>query len=90
LDGIKRKLPLKTPVEENIFGMTSARRKELGIERLPGYLFQAVDNLKVSALAKETLGEHTFEKFIANKKIEWDEYRSHVSDYELEKYLPVL
>ncbi|HPA14203.1 MAG TPA: hypothetical protein PKV75_02915, partial [Desulfobacterales bacterium] len=36
------------------------------------------------------LGDHIFEKFISNKKIEWDKYRTHVSKFELEKYLPIL
>jgi glutamine synthetase len=41
-------------------------------------------------LVKEALGDHIFEKFIENKKIEWDQYRTHVSQYELDKYLPIL
>jgi len=36
------------------------------------------------------LGDHIFEKFIANKTIEWDNYRLHVSKYEIDKYLPIL
>ena len=43
-----------------------------------------------SELVRKVLGEHTFNKFIANKDIEWDNYRTHVSSYELEKYLSVL
>ena len=36
------------------------------------------------------LGDHVYESFIANKKIEWDDYRRHITDYELRRYLPVL
>jgi glutamine synthetase len=43
-----------------------------------------------SALVKEALGEHIFNKFLENKKIEWDAYRMHVSTYEIERYLPIL
>jgi len=39
---------------------------------------------------REALGDHIFEKFIANKKMEWDQYRTHVSGYEIEKYLSIL
>jgi len=39
---------------------------------------------------KEALGEHIFNKFIENKKIEWDRYRTHVTDYEIDNYLPIL
>ncbi|MDR1124040.1 MAG: glutamine synthetase family protein [Elusimicrobiota bacterium] len=90
LDGIKNKLPLRAPVEENIFKMTPQERKKLDIDNLPGYLFHAVNNTKESELVKKSLGAHTFEKFIINKEIEWDKYRTHVSAYELEKYLPIL
>ncbi|WP_428897475.1 glutamine synthetase [Parelusimicrobium proximum] len=87
LDGIKNKMKLVDPVEDNIFKMNSKERKERGIGSLPNHLFEAVANTKTSELVKKTLGEHTHEKFIANKKIEWDGYRTHVSSYEIGKYL---
>ena len=43
-----------------------------------------------SAVVKEALGEHIFNKFLENKKIEWDRFRTHVSTYEVERYLPIL
>ena len=43
-----------------------------------------------SELVRKTLGEHVFENFITNKKLEWDEYRTQITDYELGKYLPIL
>jgi glutamine synthetase len=61
-----------------------------GIASLPGSLGEAIYETENSDLVRETLGDHIFEKFIDNKKIEWDNYRSHVSEYELETYLPVL
>jgi len=39
---------------------------------------------------KETLGEHTFEIFLANKKAEWDKFRTYVTDFEIKEYLPIL
>ncbi|KUK43589.1 MAG: Glutamine synthase, partial [Methanothrix harundinacea] len=36
------------------------------------------------------LGDHVFTNFIASKKVEWDEYRTDVSRWEIEKYLPLL
>lgn len=90
LDGIKNKLEAPAMTEENIFRMTPAEREKRGIGTLPAYLYEAVNETRGSALVKNILGEHTFEKFIANKDIEWDRYRTHVSSYELEKYLSVL
>ena len=70
--------------------MTPAEREAKGIESLPGNLGEAIQLTEGSDLVREALGDHIFGKFIANKKIEWDAYRTHVSDYELEKYLPIL
>ena len=39
---------------------------------------------------KEALGEFVFNSFIQNKKKEWDEYKSQVTDYEIQRYLPIL
>lgn len=90
LDGIKRKLPVPAITEENIFQMTPEERAKHGIKTLPAYLYEAVNYTRRSDLVKRVLGKHTFEKFIANKDIEWDHYRTHVSSYELERYLSVL
>ncbi|MBE3090253.1 MAG: glutamine synthetase [Actinobacteria bacterium] len=90
LEGIKNKYKLPEPIEENIFEMDVKRREEAGIETLPNNLYEAVKIMEGSKLVKETLGDHIFQKFIDNKKIEWDRYRTHVSKYELDSYLSVL
>jgi glutamine synthetase len=46
--------------------------------------------MEKSEFMRETLGDHIFNKVLANKKIEWDRFRTHVTDYELNQYLPVL
>ena len=90
LAGIEGNYPLPDPVEEDIFEMTPVEREARGISSLPGNLYAAVEEVKKSTLVREALGDHIFNKFIANKEIEWDRYRTHVSRYELEKYLPIL
>jgi len=90
LKGIEKGYELPPPVEEDIFEMSEASRKKHGIDSLPGSLSEAIQLTEKSELVKETLGDHIFEKFIENKKIEWDHYRTHVSQFELEKYLPIL
>jgi glutamine synthetase len=90
LKGIEEKYELSAPIEENIFEMDEKRREEAGIETLPNNLWEAVQYMQESKLVKETLGDHIFEKFIENKKIEWDRYRTHVSKYELDTYLSIL
>ncbi len=90
LKGIEKGYELPAPVEEDIFEMSEASRKKHGIDSLPGSLSEAIQLTEKSELVKETLGDHVFEKFIENKKIEWDRYRTHVSQFELERYLPIL
>lgn len=89
LRGIDEKLELRDPIEENIFGMSPADRTGLDIEELPGNLYEAILEAEKSTLLRETLGDHIFDKYIANKKIEWDQYRIQVTDYELKRYLPI-
>ncbi|HVP76431.1 MAG TPA: type I glutamate--ammonia ligase [Thermodesulfobacteriota bacterium] len=90
LKGIEKGYALAAPVEEDIFEMSEAARKKHGIDSLPGSLAEAIQIMEKSELVRECLGDHVFEKFIENKKIEWDQYRTHVSQFEIEKYLPIL
>jgi glutamine synthetase len=90
LAGIDNKYKLPDPIEENIFEMTPEERIKKKIDALPGSLENAIRETEKSALVKETLGKHIFEQLIANKKVEWDEYRIAVSNHEIEKYLPFL
>jgi glutamine synthetase len=61
-----------------------------GVHRLPSNLAEALDAMERSELVRTTLGEHVFEWFLRNKREEWDRYQSHVSQFELKAYLPVL
>ncbi|MDZ7838668.1 MAG: glutamine synthetase family protein [Actinomycetota bacterium] len=90
LEGIANNYTLPDPIEENIFEMDEKRRAKASIDTLPNNLFEAVKFMEKSKLMRKTLGDHIFYKFIENKKIEWDRYRTHVSNYELETYLSVL
>ncbi len=90
LEGIEKKYPLPDPIEDDIFEMTPSERKKRNIEELPGNLYAAILKAEKSELVKKILGEHIFNKFIENKKVEWDMYRTHVSKFELETYLPKL
>ncbi len=90
LKGIQEGYELPEPIEEDIFEMSPRARAERGIEALPGSLGEAIVEMENSDLVREALGDHIFEKFVTNKKIEWDKYRAHVSQYELDNYLPIL
>jgi glutamine synthetase len=90
LKGIEAGYTLRPPVEDDIYEMDAHERKELEIESLPGSLIEAIELTSKSKVVKETLGDHVFTKFIENKRIEWDNYRTWVTDYELNEYYPIL
>ncbi|MEO6101700.1 MAG: glutamine synthetase family protein [Tepidiformaceae bacterium] len=90
LDGIENERPLPPPVEENVFEMSPADRAARGIEMLPGSLIEAIEEAEASPFLRTALGDHTFESLIKNKRIEWERYRRHITDFELAEYLPIL
>jgi len=89
LKGVEKEYELADPIEEDIYEMSEKEKNKKGIITLPGNLYEAIIELEKSELVKEALGEHIFNKYLENKKIEWDMYRTHVSRYEIEKYLPI-
>ena len=90
LEGIEREYQIPPPVEENVFEMRDEERVEKGIGAIPTSLWEAILLAESSELLRQSLGDHVFKIFIENKRIEWDSYRSQVTDYEIHRYLPVL
>ena len=68
----------------------SSERQRRGIGTLPANLLEAIHVTEKSELVQKALGDHVFHAFIENKKIEWDQYRTQVTEYELKRYLPIL
>ena len=87
LDGIEKGLTPPEEITENIFAMDTATRVAKGIESLPGTLKEAVDAMKADELICATLGEHVTMQYTEGKEKEWDAYRTHVSAWEIERYL---
>lgn len=88
--GIENKLEPPKPVEEDVFTLSEEERKKRNIGTLPGSLGEAIELAEKSELVRETLGNHIFNAFLRNKKREWDEFKSQVTEYEIKKYLPIL
>ncbi|NEA33520.1 glutamine synthetase family protein [Streptomyces sp. SID13031] len=90
LKGIEEGYELPREVEEDVWSLTSRERKALGIKPLPSSLAEAISVMEDSELVAETLGEHVFDFFLRNKRVEWQDYRKQVTPFELNKLLPVL
>ena len=90
LEGIDGKCELPPPSEQNAAEMTEAERREAGIQMLPQDLSQAIDLAEGGELVRRVLGDHLFEKYLENKKMDWSNYRAQVTGYELEQHLTIL
>ena len=88
LRGIERGYELPDESVTNVFELTPAERAAAGIGALPQSLSEALDVMEGSDLVAEALGEHIFEWFLRNKRNEWQAYKSHVTPFELARYLP--
>ncbi|MCF2532825.1 glutamine synthetase family protein [Yinghuangia soli] len=90
LKGVEEGYELPPGAEDDVWALTDAERRALGIAPLPQNLAEAIALMERSELLPEVLGEHVFEFFLRNKRQEWEEYRQQVTPFELGKYLPVL
>jgi glutamine synthetase len=90
LAGIKNKYELRAPIEKDVYQLNGEEKAKEGITSLPGSLIEAIALTEESELVREALGDHVFNNFIRSKKVEWDNYRVNVTEWELKAYLGVL
>ncbi len=90
LDGIEKGYELPADVIDDVYEMSAAERAERGIGQLPEDLHEAIEEMERSELLRETMGEQVFEWYIRNKRMEWDDYKSRITLWETEGYLPLL
>ena len=87
LDGVRNKIEPLKPVEANIYKLSGRERRKMHIESLPGSLKEALGYMEKSLIAKTALGPHILEEFLTAKEIEWDAFRTYVSQWEIDRYL---
>ena len=87
MKGIEEDYPIQPPAAGSISDMNESQRQSLGIRTLPSSLGHAIALAEDSDLLRDALGEHIFPSFIQNKRKEWDEYCSQITDYEIKHYL---
>ena len=87
LDGIKHKLTPPESVDQNIYEMNREEREAVGVQDLPSTLYTAVKAMKENDVVRSALGNHIYRQFIQSKSLEWDYYRTQVSEWEREQYI---
>ncbi len=90
LKGVEEGYDLPPETEDDVWSLNERERRSLGIAPLPRSLHEAIEVAENSELLADTLGEHVFDFFLRNKRAEWEEYRSHVHNFERDRMLPVL
>jgi glutamine synthetase len=87
LDGIDGNCKAVPPIYDNLFKCTDAEREALGVGELPANLFEAMKAFKHDPLIQEAMGPHITEKLLEAKRREWNEFRRHVSEWEIKRYI---
>jgi len=94
LDGVRKKIEPGEPVEVNVYHLSEAKRRELGIKTLPTSLKEALEEWDSDDICIRALGKESAEKYVELKMEEWKEYEPHAPEeknkvtlWELQKYL---
>ena len=89
LDGVRQGYELPDEASDYL-ELTRRERASLDtrVGSLPQSLAEALDAMEGSDLVREALGDHIFEWFLRNKRAEWFDYKSQVTQFELDRYLP--
>ena len=87
LDGIDRELELDEPTSDDVWDLTNAERRAMGIKPLPASLDSALSYLENSEFVAQNLGEDVFSYFVSNKRQEWADYSHQVTAYEMQHFL---
>jgi glutamine synthetase len=90
LDGIENKIEPPEDIDFDAFELSLDEIKAKGIGILPGDLNEAINAFEVDDTIREAMGPQVTRYLLANKRIEWDNYRSQVTPWELAEYLPRL
>jgi len=90
LDGIVNQLEPPKPVTDDVFHWSGEEREAREVDVLPGTLEEALDELASNNVLRKALGEHIYQVYDRAKRAEWDEYRIHVTRWELDRYLLTL
>ena len=90
LMGIRNEYDLPPQTEGSVFDMTDHERADRGIQSLPSSLLEAIQRAEESECLRLALGDRVVDTLLTNKRIEWERYRTHVTDYEIREYLPQL
>ncbi|WP_251945767.1 type I glutamate--ammonia ligase [Levilactobacillus brevis] len=87
LDGLRNKLEPREAIDRNIYRMDAEERQENHITNLPDTLHNALKDLAADDVMRNAMGDHLYQSFIEAKNLEYNSYRTQVSEWERDQYL---
>ncbi len=87
LEGIREQLDPGEPHTENMYSHSLEQLAQMGIQFLPRNLGEAIAAFSTDPLSEKVMGSLMYKTYVDFKSAEWQEYHSHVSDWELQRYL---
>jgi glutamine synthetase len=90
LKGIEEGYDLPAGSDDDVWSLSGAERRALGLDPLPSSLHDAIQKMEESDFVADVLGEQVFEIFLRNKRAEWNEYRLQVTPHELKRNIGIL
>ncbi len=87
LDGIERSLSLPEPFEESLYSVSDEELRSRNVGTLPMTLGEAITELELDPVIREALGDHIYERYVAALRQQWHDYRTCISQWEIDRYL---
>ena len=89
LKGIEEGYELPEEAEDDVWALTDAERRAMGIEPLPSSLSEAISLMEELRAGRRDPGRARLRLLPAQQAgQEWEDYRSQVTPFELRRYLP--
>jgi len=89
LDGIKNNLKVADPIGVNAYELTDAEKKKMKLTCLPCCLTEAMMEFTLSDFVKSSVTPEIAETLVRMKTEEVCEYRTHIGEFDFEKYFNV-
>lgn len=86
LRGIKENITPPSEINVNLYELSEEERTALGVERLPISLNEALMIARKSSFITDLLGDVLKKKYLRAKSEEYDEYRTTINQWEIERY----
>ncbi|MFE9445754.1 type III glutamate--ammonia ligase [Streptomyces sp. NPDC006602] len=87
LEGIREQLDPGPPNTDNLYLLSDAELSARGISSLPRTLLEAVEAFQDDPLCLDVMGPQMHRAFAEQKLREWEEFHTHVSQWERDRYL---